>query len=207
MSDADNIGHHTEVLETTAQILLMIYSMKKSMDKDRVVKSLESIKPHLVNKIGAMYDYVCSWSGGETPYYLRNTDAFSKTLKRRREVPSSLFAVLAKAQFSQGPEVINAMLKATLCASNKWIKSGNVASIFTSSDVTLMQGNLKFNCKQAVNIIRLAKECLDAVNAPPADVDPSEHKRVLSASDEAKILGDLEVDVVMFVFKKKAAYE
>ena len=202
LQEAFNSGHGTERLQTSTQCLMQIHAhglRNKRSHGDyqwgNVVKSMEASKHHLKNKVWDLVGFVQKWSGGPTACFLKDIDVWTKTLKNRREVSHVTFRAIGSLDFVGGPEFAIAMLKACLIAPDQHCKQG-VSQLLTSTDIGSILTKNKADAMKLVGIVRAAKSfCKDVMN--------SEVKGSLTDLATTKLIGDLEVRLVMVIFKKK----
>eukprot|EP00959_Pyramimonas_sp_CCMP1952_P386867 8108084-Pyramimonas_sp.AAC.1 len=203
LQEALNSGHGTERLQTKVQTMLEVH--QKAMRNFRVsgeygwdiiAKTIENDRPHMAGHVMPICAFVANWSGGASGNYLSELDAWAKTLKVRRDVSGTIYKLLADLRFVQGPEIVFAMLKACFVSPESMCKNG-VSVLLSGQDMATVTGKGKHTVLEFIAMLRKAKDWLREIRAS------SELTGNLTDSDVARLLGDFEVRVVMFLFKKK----
>ena len=131
LSEAANADHDTYRKQTAMQVMLAIHrralDSRAVTDEDfqAVCKSVGRANGHeFAEKVSFYGDFVRQYSGGTTPILLRELEAWIKTLTAKRDPPPEFFKDLAKVDLVQAPTYIIALLKATACAPENFVKNG-----------------------------------------------------------------------------------
>ncbi len=115
-----------------------------------IASEIEHNQPTLAGQLEAMCEFVRCYSGGELPVYLNQLQCFSRTMTSvRRDLPAVLFKILSETPFSEGPEYIMAILKASLRAP-EGLHRENVAKIFTGADTVTITTTNKMRALEVV---------------------------------------------------------
>ncbi|CAK0840399.1 unnamed protein product, partial [Prorocentrum cordatum] len=187
LQDAGNSGHQTERTLTKMQLLMEIHAKggrnlkkKGEFDWPGVVTNIESGKPRLKGQIKDLTKFVENWSGGhEQAPLLNELDIWSKLMRTKVDVPSSVFKILGTVEFASAPDVIIAMVKSAMCSPENYVKNG-VSTLLTSWDVQNLVGKNKNKCLEFSEIVRMAKQFLDGLS----DLTPSPN-----ATDKNRLIG------------------
>eukprot|EP00959_Pyramimonas_sp_CCMP1952_P212314 4442674-Pyramimonas_sp.AAC.1 len=104
-----------------------------------------------------MADYVIKWAGGEDkPIFLRELDAFSKTLRSRRDISGQTFKLLAGIDYASAPEYITSLIKASLVAPDSHTHNGT-SKLVTSADAVVYTGKGRKSIEKFIDYLRKAK--------------------------------------------------
>ena len=144
------------------------------------------MKPHLKDFAGEAAEYAAKWSGGDESEWLVEVEAFAKTLKVGREPEDGQLGLLASAQLKRTPRWPTACLKALLQAPECFCRRKGEASMFTGSDIKLMETTLQPKIKEATELMDKARAWyVSDMQSQPAVAQ--------------RITGDFEVRLVMHV--------
>ncbi|CAK0858078.1 unnamed protein product [Prorocentrum cordatum] len=200
LSEAGNIGHGNHRKQTHVQAMLAVHS--KAMKNmavhgdyklDAIARSVEAQMTHMEGQIRDIGEFVIQWGGGSTPINLECIEEYSKVLSFRRELPNALIRGLATLQFTQCPDYVVAVVKASLSAPDNFCK-GSVAKLFNTSDIS--------------NISRKRAETLAAQEKMVAAKQWLRQFRGdgTSAGDAARLYGNFQVRLVMCLHSKRAPH-
>ncbi|CAK0822454.1 unnamed protein product, partial [Prorocentrum cordatum] len=200
---ASNIGHGSERVQSKVQTLKQISKMALNNIKklgaakwEAVTRVVERARPFLKGSVGHMCTYVEHYSGGDPPCFLDEVAAFVKTLgENYRDVAGQTFQCLGDAPFTDGPEWITACLKASLSCPENFLRDGQ-SRMWTSADMQALQGGeVRL---QAIAGVAQHRACKAFLLQTCGMAHPSKQHAV------AKLLGDLDVRMVMMVHNKRA---
>ena len=197
IQEALNLQHQTARQQSKIQVLLQLHSRAmKSMavggtiDWDAVAAAVGKLKPSLRDSLGDMAKYCERWSGGTDPVFLRELEDYTKaTPGSKRDLQGAFFGMLAKIGSARHGEYVNAMVKASLSAPDRFVQDG-VARLFTSTDINSVTGKNKDQVEIAVTMMRRARELADEFGA--------------KGTLRTKILSDLDIRLVMYIHSKTA---
>eukprot|EP00959_Pyramimonas_sp_CCMP1952_P236832 4949498-Pyramimonas_sp.AAC.1 len=158
-----------------------------------VAQRIEASSPHLEKQVLDMTKFVHRYSGGgDKGIFLEELDLWSKQLRSRCDVSGNTFRVLGEAEFSSGPEMIVAMLKAAYVSPENHQRMG-ISTLITSTDVATVINKKRAQAIQLCDMVRKAKKLYH----DHTDTLMEHHAYV-------KICGDMEVRAAMFIMNKKA---
>ena len=203
--EVGNIGGHLFRGESTTALLLKIHM--KGAAQQRVsghidwnlVKALvvRSCPPN-PSDVPEMCRYVASWSGSvSSPTLLLDLQEFTRGLTNVRSLRASLFAGLSDLQLGvgKGGRLRTAVLKAASAASERHCNShGERTKLFTPGDIATL-GVGKRNHALAMQ----ADAMMHKARALMADAEAENH---VPAAKATWMLGNLDVDLVLYIFKK-----
>ncbi|CAK0893903.1 unnamed protein product, partial [Prorocentrum cordatum] len=208
LSEAGNVGHGIDRKQTDIQAMFAVH--KKTLQNksllgdyklDAITRQLEATSTHLEGKIRDIGDFVIAFGGGSNPTYIKCIEAYSKVPTMRRDLPSSLIRGLAALPLSQAPDYVVGIIKASLVAPEGHCNGGE-AKLFSASDVSDIAKRKSVTLRVQSDMVS-AKEWLKVVG------DKSKGNVVGGGTAEgttAKLYGDFQVRMTMFLHKKKAKH-
>ncbi|CAK0887722.1 unnamed protein product, partial [Prorocentrum cordatum] len=183
---AGNAGHGTQRQQTKMQTLLHIHQKATRKLKQppadpeaiwaAITSDIERVCPFLKGQVVDMCMFVRHYSGGEGGQFLKDLDAYSKSLTLRRDVPGMLFKALSQVKLAQGPEYLMSCIMASLVAPDGHVQQGVARPLHSADAATIDKKNKSAKA-------HLAKACLPA-------------------AAKTRLLGEMQVRFVMHIQKK-----
>ena len=153
---------------------------------ERVVRETVAIKgPDLADCLKECAEFAAAWAGDDKSTALKEVESYAKQLTRRNEPEKDQLHYLAAAQLSRFPKYPIMCLKALISAPDKWVTKGE-AKMFNSAIVKEMGTSKSTKVAAACVCDDKAREWFgtDLTKNP---------------AFSAKVLGNMEVRLVMFV--------
>ena len=201
LSRSGNSFHGVHRKQTVVQGLRRVHGLVKSkMDSGTPIEWASIAKVASLDmglnygsNAAAYCAVVEAWSGGAKGELIDNIASFERALKTQRDIASQDLRSLSSIELSQAPRYIAAMVKSMLSAPPSVVDHDGFCSLFTVVD---FQG-------LAAPSGKLRPYALDASRRMQASHDFISAYGSLSDGDKVKLLGDLEVRMVLHVHQKK----
>ena len=192
LQEAGNANKGVERKPTKVQLMLQISSrVVAGISETSIVRSIESQHEHVRGEVKDLIAFARQWSGGIDPVFIKDIDAFTKTLKVQRELPSIVIGALAKCKMAEWPEYIVACVKAMIAAPDTYVSKGK-STLLSTSDVDTIDGKNKKLSVEAASYMRKARVYTDRLV-----------ELGLGAGCADRARGTLECLFVSFVHAKK----
>ena len=201
LSRSGNASHGVHRKQTVVQGVRRVHALVKSkMDSGAPLEWAQVAKLASLGmglNYGPRADAYCAfveaWSGGAKGELIDDVASFERTLKTQRDIANQDLKSLASIELSQAPRYIAAMVKAMLSAPPSAVDHDGFCSLFTVVDfqgLAAPSGKLRPFALEASSRMQESNDFISAYGA-------------FSDGDKVKLLGELQVRMVLHVHQKK----
>ncbi|CAK0822744.1 unnamed protein product, partial [Prorocentrum cordatum] len=197
LQDAMNKSHKATQEVTFVSTLMQIFNIAKlrtacnaEIDWDQIARDVAEDRPKLANVAHYLCKYVQNWAGGDTGHLLADLNDFWSSLTLRREVHEVTWKLMSDLSFLEGPDYVNALMKAIVTAPESFCSNG-YSKLINGGDVADINGKKRIECVTACLCFEHARAYLDQIS-------------MLTQAEKVKVLGDFQIRTVCTIHGKKA---
>ena len=193
LSEAGNMQQAAARQESEWQVILLLHKSAAGAapaqpDWKGLAQKVASTRPAHADHVEGYANFVRVHAGGIKGQVLQEVGAFLKCQPQKRKVRGATFAALAGVELPTAPHYVPAMVKAMYAAPGKFVKEGD-SRLLSAQEILSAGTKLKPWAVKADAIMAEARELARGLG-------------VTVLNEGAKLLGDLDVGLVMHIHGK-----